>query len=214
MPADSGSLVGSLVGGIYRVRRLIGQGGMGEVYSADSKAGDKVALKVLHDKADQDPDLVARFQRYLSFAEVAPVVYDALQGLEAAHAAGVVHRDIKPANLYIEKRTLTDKQIDAEEPEERTRILDFGVSKFRPRGNKSEPSLTAFDATLGSFAYMAPEQVRGSARWRSARSRGGCRSRGRTRSPSSRSSSIASRPPWRRRRGTRGPRPSSASSGG
>jgi serine/threonine protein kinase len=212
MPADSGSLVGSLVGGMYRVRRLIGQGGMGEVYAADSKAGDKVALKVLHEKAAQDPDLVARFQReaaiaaqikspyvasilgagkdrngrlwiaferldgeglderirregYLSFAEVAPIVYDALQGLEAAHAAGVVHRDIKPANLYIERRQLTDKQIDGEEPEERTRILDFGVSKFRPRhGNKSEPSLTAFDATLGSFAYMAPEQVRGSAR--------------------------------------------------
>src|SRR6185436_15168346 len=43
--------------------------------------------------------------------------------------------------------------------------LDFGVSKMRSRaGRKSEPSLTAFDATLGSFAYMAPEQVRGSAR--------------------------------------------------
>jgi eukaryotic-like serine/threonine-protein kinase len=212
MPAESGSLVGSLVGGIYRVRRLIGQGGMGEVYAADSKTGDKVALKVLHDKAAQDPDLVARFQReaaiaaqikspyvagilgagkdrngrlwiaferldgeglderirregYLSFAEVAPVVYDALQGLEAAHTAGVVHRDIKPANLFIEKRQLTERQLEAEEPEERTRILDFGVSKYRPRhGNKSEPSLTAFDATLGSFAYMAPEQVRGSAR--------------------------------------------------
>jgi serine/threonine-protein kinase len=211
MPVDS-TIVGSLVGGLYRVRRLIGQGGMGEVYAADTKAGEKVALKVLHDKAAQDPDLVLRFQReaaiaaqikspyvagilgagkdrngrlwiaferldgeglderirregYLSFAEVAPIVYDALQGLEAAHAAGVVHRDIKPANLYIEKRQLTDKQLDAEEPEERTRILDFGVSKYRRRdGNKSEPSLTAFDATLGSFAYMAPEQVRGSAR--------------------------------------------------
>src|SRR3984957_9206997 len=212
MTSESASLIGSLVGGTYRVRRLIGQGGMGEVYAADSKGGDQVALKVLHEKAAQDPDLVARFQReaaiaaqikspyvagilgagkdrngrlwiaferldgeglderirregYLSFAEVAPIVYDALQGLEAAHAAGVVHRDIKPANLYIERRQLTDKQIDGEEPEERTRILDFGVSKFRPRhGNKSEPSLTAFDATLGSFAYMAPEQVRGSAR--------------------------------------------------
>lgn len=212
MPVDS-TLVGSLVGGVYRVRRLIGQGGMGEVYAADTKAGEKVALKVLHVKAAKDPDIVARFQReatiaaqirspyvaailgtgkdrngrlwiaferldgealderirregYLSFAEVAPVVYDALQGLEAAHGAGVVHRDIKPANLFIEKRQLTEKQLEAEEPEERTRILDFGVSKFRPRGtsSRSEPSLTAFDATLGSFAYMAPEQVRGSAR--------------------------------------------------
>jgi serine/threonine-protein kinase len=97
---------------------------------------------------------------------VAPIVDDALQGLDAAHSASVIHRDIKPANLFIEKRTLTEKQIDNLEPEERTRILDFGVSKYRARSSttKSEPSLTAFDATLGSFAYMAPEQVRGSAR--------------------------------------------------
>jgi serine/threonine-protein kinase len=212
MPAESASLVGSLVGGIYRVRRLIGSGGMGEVYAAEGKAGEKVAIKVLHDRAAQDPDLVARFQReasiastikspyvagvvgagkdrngrlwiaferlygeglderlrregYLSFAEVAPVIDDALQGLTAAHKAGVVHRDIKPANLFVEKRRLNAKQIAADEPEERTRILDFGVSKIRARGGRrSEPSLTAFDATLGSFAYMAPEQVRGSAR--------------------------------------------------
>jgi serine/threonine-protein kinase len=210
--AESGSLVGTVVGGLYKVRRLIGQGGMGEVYAADGRGGDKVALKVLHDRAAQDPDLVARFQReasiaarikspyvaailgagkdrngrlwiaferlegeglderlrrehYLSFADVAPIVDDALQGLDAAHQASVIHRDIKPANLFIEKRKLTAKQISADAPEERTRILDFGVSKMRShKGRKSEPSLTAFDATLGSFAYMAPEQVRGSAR--------------------------------------------------
>ncbi len=213
MALESGSLVGCVVGGHYKVRRLIGQGGMGEVYAADGKGGEKVALKVLHEKAAQDRDLVMRFQReaeiaaqiksphvacilgagkdrngrlwiaferltgeglderlrreqYLSFADVAPIVDDALQGLWAAHAAGVVHRDIKPANLFIEKRDLTEAQLAQGEPEERTRILDFGVSKYRPRGgpHKSEPSLTAFDATLGSFAYMAPEQVRGSAR--------------------------------------------------
>src|SRR5579859_5430508 len=212
MPHESGSLVGCVVGGHYKVRRLIGQGGMGEVYAAEARSGEKVALKVLHEKAAQDPDLVARFQReaaiasqikspyvanilgagkdrngrlwiaferltgeglderirreqYLSFADVAPIIDDALQGLDAAHRAGVVHRDIKPANLFIEKRPLTARQIANDEPEERTRILDFGVSKYRPRAsNKSEPSLTAFDATLGSFAYMAPEQVRGSAR--------------------------------------------------
>jgi serine/threonine-protein kinase len=209
---ESGLLVGSVVGGLYKVRRLIGTGGMGEVYAADGKGGEKVALKVLHDKAAQDPDLVARFQReaniaaqvkspyvagilgagkdrngrlwiaferlkgeglderlrremYLSFADVAPIVDDALQGLDAAHRAGVIHRDIKPANLFIEKRRTGPKDTGAGEPEERTRILDFGVSKMRPKhGRKSEPSLTAFDATLGSFAYMAPEQVRGSAR--------------------------------------------------
>jgi serine/threonine-protein kinase len=183
---------------------------MGEVYAADGKDGEKVALKVLHDRAAQDPDMVARFHReatiaskikspylaailgagkdrngrlwiaferlvgeglderlrreqYLSFAEVAPIVDDALQGLNAAHKAGVVHRDIKPANLFIEKRKPSKSAQSDREHDERTRILDFGISKIRTH-RKSEPSLTAFDATLGSFAYMAPEQVRGSAR--------------------------------------------------
>ena len=212
MSHDPGSLSGTTLAGIYKMRRLIGSGGMGEVYAAEGKSGEKVAIKVLHDKAAQDKDLVARFHReaaiaaqiksqhianilgagkdrdgrlwiafellsgeglderlrreqYLSFAEVAPIVDDGLQGLSAAHKADVVHRDIKPANLFIEKRRLSAREIAADETEERTRILDFGVSKIRsPKGQRSEPSLTAFDATLGSFAYMAPEQVRGSAR--------------------------------------------------
>jgi len=210
MSAAPGSLVGCVVGGHYKVNALIGQGAMGEVYAADGKAGEDVALKVLHAKAAQDPDLVARFQReaeiaariqspyvaavlgagkdrngrlwiaferlhgeglderlrreqYLSFADVAPIVHDTLRGLEAAHAAGVIHRDIKPANLFVEKRGASSKRASEYEHDERTRILDFGVSKFRPRGRK-DSSLTAFDATLGSFAYMAPEQVRASAR--------------------------------------------------
>jgi serine/threonine-protein kinase len=211
MAVETVSLINTVVGGRYKVRRLIGQGGMGEVYAADGKGGEKVALKVLHERAAQDPDMVARFQReasiaaqvkspyvarilgagkdrngrlwiaferlsgeglderlrreqYLAFADVAPIVDDAMQGLQAAHKAGVIHRDIKPANLFIEKRTLQGEPTE-EEPEERTRILDFGISKMRSRKDrKSEPSLTAFDATLGSFAYMAPEQVRGSAR--------------------------------------------------
>jgi serine/threonine-protein kinase len=213
MGADPGLAPGSVIGGIYKIRRLIGQGGMGEVYAAEGRSGEKVALKILHERAAQDPDLVARFNReadiakeihspfvaailgsgkerdgrrwiaferlvgeglderlrreqYLSFAEVAPIIEDALQGLQAAHFAHVVHRDIKPANLFIEKRRLTPPEIAAGEHEERTRILDFGVSKMKATSarQRSEPSLTAFDATLGSFAYMAPEQVRGSAR--------------------------------------------------
>lgn len=198
--------LGTVIGRAYTIRSILGAGGMGEVYSAEGPNGREVALKVLHEKAQQDPDIVARFQReseiaaqikspyvarilgagkertgrlwiaferlhgegldarlrreqYLSFAEVAPIVDDIFQGLEAAHRAGVVHRDIKPANLFIEKLEPT---VGASV--ERTRILDFGVSKVVGQRKRAEPSLTAFDATLGSFAYMAPEQVRGSAR--------------------------------------------------
>jgi serine/threonine-protein kinase len=208
MAAEHASLVGCTLGGRYKVNHPIGQGAMGEVYAADGIGGEDVALKVLHAKAAQDPDLVARFQReaeiaarvhspyvaavlgagkdrngrlwiaferlhgeglderlrreqYLSFADVAPIVHDALLGLDAAHDAGVIHRDIKPANLFIER--LVPKPGAEGGPLERTRILDFGVSKFRARG-RTDSSLTAFDATLGSFAYMAPEQVRASAR--------------------------------------------------
>ncbi len=218
--ADPSHAAGSVFGGTYTVKGLLGQGGMGAVYAAEGPGGERVALKVLHEKAQRDPDLVARFQReadiasqikspyvarilragkerdgrlwiafeqlegepldvrvkreqYLSFAEAAPIIDDAFQGLDAAHAAGVIHRDIKPANLFIERlqRPRTDLPSDVTAHSgggpvyERTRILDFGVSKVRSEvQKKNEPSLTAFDATLGSFAYMAPEQVRGSAR--------------------------------------------------
>jgi serine/threonine-protein kinase len=210
MRPESPSLVGCTIGGRFKVTSVIGQGAMGVVYAAVGDAGDEVALKVLHQRAAVQPDLVARFEReaevarrvrspfvapivgagrdrsgrlwiaferlrgegldvrvkrerYLSFAEVAPIVHDALSGLVAAHEAGVIHRDIKPANLFIESLAPAEPGSPPDVHGERTRILDFGVSKFRARG-RQESSLTGFDATLGSFAYMAPEQVRASAR--------------------------------------------------
>jgi eukaryotic-like serine/threonine-protein kinase len=212
---EAANAVGTVFGNEYTVRGHLGQGGMGVVYAADDRQGVSVALKVLHEKAQRDPDIVARFQReadiagtiqspfvarilragkepdgrlwiaferlegepldvrlkreqYLPFVEVAPIVADGLQGLIAAHQAGIIHRDIKPANLFNEslRAARTDMPEHRGPPVfERTRILDFGVSKVGHNGPKrTEPSLTAFDATLGSFAYMAPEQVRGSAR--------------------------------------------------
>jgi eukaryotic-like serine/threonine-protein kinase len=96
---------------------------------------------------------------YLPFAEVGPILDDALQGLGAAHRAGVIHRDLKPGNIFLERTG------DPNRPE-RAKVLDFGISKLSKThdGRRDEPSLTDFDATLGSFAYMAPEQVRGAAR--------------------------------------------------
>src|SRR4029078_8132579 len=69
MASEPGLAPGSIIGGIYKIRRLIGQGGVGEVYAAEGRSGEKVALKVLHERAAQDPDLVARFNREADIAK-------------------------------------------------------------------------------------------------------------------------------------------------
>jgi len=77
----------------------------------------------------------------------------ALDGVEAAHAAGILHRDLKPTNLMLRQ--------SGEDGPVQVKILDFGLAKVRELAFTDPKSLTAEGVTLGTFGYMAPEQLLG-----------------------------------------------------
>jgi eukaryotic-like serine/threonine-protein kinase len=176
----------------YEVRERIGAGAMGVVHRGfDTRLEREVALKFLPESMERDTDAATRFlqearaaaalnhpnivtlhgieeqddrlflvlelvrgetlearlarTRRLSVDEAVAIAAQVAAGLDAAHARGIVHRDIKPANLML----TGDGAV---------KVMDFGIARL-PGG----PARTLAGRTLGSAAYMSPEQVRGEA---------------------------------------------------
>lgn len=174
--------------GPFQLDRQIGHGGMGIVYSAVYPAtGKTVAVKVLSPGLMSDPKLLKRFereieilkrmnhpnivkyfgggteknQRYyameyidggslqdvlkkrsrLSWEQAVHVGRQVASALEHAHNAGIIHRDLKPANLFLSKKG-------------RLKLGDFGIAR-----DTEATALTAAGKTVGTYAYMAPEQI-------------------------------------------------------
>jgi serine/threonine-protein kinase len=194
-------LLAKLVIGNYQLERIIGQGGMGQVWEAiDRRDQARVALKFLSAGAHRSEAARSRFMREmrlaatidhphvvalrdafemddgipvmvmdllvgetlatrlaregkLSLGEAARILLPVVSAVGRAHELGIIHRDLKPENIFLQKI--------AGKPEH-PMVLDFGVAKHAERERAEETAaLTETGVTVGTPAYMAPEQAFG-----------------------------------------------------
>jgi len=184
VPFEIGQRVGD-----YEIVSMLGAGGMGQVYRVRNVISDRTeAMKVLLPDLGAEPDLAARFNSeirilasfdhpniahlhtalqvdnqlvmVMEFVEgltlaqradlgaipqvdIVNYMQQVLSALTYAHGRGVVHRDIKPANVMV----TTDGVV---------KLMDFGIAR-----SGVESDLTRPGRSMGSLAYMSPEQARG-----------------------------------------------------
>ena len=191
---------GDMVASRYKIVRLIGSGGTGEVFEAlDTALGVSVALKALKPSVAGSAVQLERFRREIQNArkvthfnvcrifdigiqngsgrdrffltmelltgptlaerieqgspyptdEALPIAAQIADGLDAAHAAGVIHRDLKPGNIMLLPPP-TGRFA------QRAVITDFGLALSE---EQSDMRLTESDELVGTPEYMAPEQA-------------------------------------------------------
>jgi len=110
------------------------------VYEIDEVDG-KTFLAMAFLKGETLEELIAKGP--LPIKDALDIARQTAEGLQAAHAEGVVHRDIKPANILVS-------------PEGRPTIMDFGLARLTEASR-----LTKVDTAMGTVAYMSPEQAQG-----------------------------------------------------
>ena len=114
------------------------------VYEIDEAGGETFISMAFIDGVSLDKKIEAA---PLKLPEALDIAVQAARGLEAAHGKPIVHRDIKPANLMIGESSGSRRHVT---------IMDFGLAQLA-----DQSKLTKKDTTLGTAAYMSPEQTRG-----------------------------------------------------